>query len=200
VGENAGAAPTITTYDYNPFSRGWFIGPLVVDSDPGAGAWVKQLNSPDWGWPRRGNTYSLLEVIKVGDGPAWNGWQEDIQTSGWNWVKGNIFAYTPASSAGSSSGMPYSFNLSAGAWNSIKGLTLLDKGDIAGDSIRFDFTALNPDTWLFVWKTLDWDGDGRPSGPIQVSERMSTVPIPGAARLLGAGLVGLITIRRRRQG
>ena len=96
--------------------------------------------------------------------------------------------------------MPYSLNLSAGAWNSFKGLTPLAKGDIAGDSIRFDFNPLSPDTWLLVWKTLEWEGVGRPSGPIQVSERMSTVPIPGAARLLGAGLVGLITIRRRRQG
>ena len=76
----------------------------------------------------------------------------------------------------------------------------MDKGDITADSIRFDFNPLSPDTWLLVWKTLEWDGSGRPSGQIQVSERMSTVPIPGAAWLLGAGLAGLVTIRRRRQG
>jgi hypothetical protein len=197
VGETIGNSTT-TTHDYLPAVKGWYISPVTVNSDPAAGAWMKELNGPDRGWPRRNNTYSLIEVIRLGDGPAWTGWHEEILTNGWNWVKGSIFAYTPASSTSTSSTMPFSFNLSAGAFNLFNGLTLLDTGNIAGGGIRFDFNPLGTDTWLLVSKTLEWEGGGRPRGPIRIAEGMSTVPIPGAAWLLGAGLVGMAAMRRAR--
>jgi hypothetical protein len=61
-----------------------------------------------------------------------------------------------------------------------------------------DICRSNTDTWLLVSKTLAWDGGGRPSGPIRITEAMSTVPIPAAGWLMGAGLVGLMAMRRAR--
>lgn len=194
LGYTPGAAIT-TQHDYALFLKGWFIGPVSVNHDASAGAWVKELNGPGWGWPRRDNTYNLLEVIRIGDGPAWNGWQEEILTEVWNWVNGGIFALASGSSAGASSS-PFNGR----AWNPFSGLTLLDRGDISSDhdGIRFDFTALGTNTCLLVWKTLEWDGPGRPNGSIQIAERMSTVPLPGAAWMLGAGLVGSVAVRKGR--
>jgi hypothetical protein len=197
MGENSGTTIS-TSHNFNPFFRGWVIGPVIVNADPAAGAWEKELKKPLWGWPRSGNTYGLLEIIKVGDGPAWTGWHENILTNGWEWVKGSIFAYTPTSPTGASSSMPFSLNLSgSGTWSAPKGFQLIDTGSISGDTIDFEFNPLNPNTWLLIYKTLEWDGEGRPSGPIRIAETLSAVPIPGAAWMLGAGLIGLVVIRRK---
>jgi hypothetical protein len=192
------AISTSSTHAYLPSIKGWFIGPVSIDSDPDF-AWLKELQAPDRGWPRRNGSYSLIEVIRVGEGAAWSGWHEEIRTSGWSWTGGSIFTFTPGADFGpGSAAMALALNLSAGALNRFDGLTLLDTGSIASGGIRFDFNPLGTDTWLLVSKTLAWDGGGRPSGPIHITEGMSTVPIPGAAWLLGAGLAGLVAMRRAR--
>ena len=123
-----------------------------------------------------------------------------ILTDGWSWRNGSIFAYTPGALAGApSSGMPFMPFLSGSGFGPFSSLSLLESGSVNGRTIEFNFPdPVETGTWLFVLKGLGWDGEGRPKGPIHVSERMSAVPLPAAAWMLGAGLLGLVVIRRRR--
>ena len=60
----------------------WFIGtldnPQVVIADPNAGPWIKALEAPDNGFTPNFED-SLIEIIQVGDGPAWTDWHEEIR-------------------------------------------------------------------------------------------------------------------------
>ncbi len=202
VGDGPDGISVSTSHQFRPVFGGWVIGPVTVSADPEAGPWVKELYAPFGGrWPRTDNTFSLLEVIKVGEGPAWTGWHETILTDGWSWRNGSIFAYTPGELTGAPSpGMPFTPFLSGNGFGQFSSLSLLDGGSVNGRTIDFDFPEpVEAGTWLFVLKRLGWDGgDGGPRGPIHVSERVSAVPLPAAAWMLGAGLVGLVLIRRRR--
>ncbi len=186
-----GSEPALTTWHplvTTPIGAGWLVGPRTVEADPVAGQWLKNLQSPGWllGFT---DTFYLLEVLKVGSGPAWVGWHEDLLTPGWEWGSGVMFAYEPNN--GSSSNF---------SWNLFGLLDPLAKGEISGGSIDFFFDALDPGSWVFTLKTIDWTG-GEGSNwfaPLRIAENPSAVPIPGAAFLLGSGLLGLIVFRRNK--
>jgi hypothetical protein len=59
---------------------------------------------------------------------------------------------------------------------------------------EFNFTANGS------WATLDFTSmtGSSPYGPAIAGVNLSTVPIPAAAWMLGAGLVGLVAVRRRK--
>jgi hypothetical protein len=105
------------------------------------------------------------------------------------WAQSALASIVPAISVGENPG--------AITTSSTHDCNLFLKGWFSG-SIRFDFNPLGTDTWLLVSKTLVWEGGGRPRGSIRVAEGVSTVPFPGAAWLLGAGLVGMAAMRRAR--
>ena len=105
------------------------------------------------------------------------------------WAQSALASIVPAISVGENPG--------AITTSSTHDYNLFLKGWFSG-SIKFGFNPLSPNTWLFVCKTLAWDGAGRPGRPIRVAEGMSTAPLPQAAWLLGAGWVGLAAIRKKR--
>lgn len=185
---------TETDYSFNHLLNGWLVGPATVTPDPNSGAWVKELNAPSW-WPRRTNTFNLIEVLKVGDGPSWTGWHEEILgETKWNWADGCLFTYN-------SSAPP------AGLLGMFKNIDLVAEGKITDSRIDFDLAAtpLAADTWVLIWKTIAWTGGtwkGGFNGPgnLFVRETLTTTtatPLPGAVWMLAAGFVGLVGIRRK---
>ena len=63
-------------------------------------------------------------------------------------------------------------------------------------SSRLSFDANN--IW-FNFAGLDFDGSGDNVDFIRVGVQAATVPEPGTLALLGLGLAGLATLRRRKQ-
>lgn len=171
---------------WTPVGTGWLVGPRIVEADPDAGQWLKKLQSP--GWLTGGtDTFYLLEVLRVGPGPAWVGWHEELLTPGWKWGSGVMLAYEPGN------GDPSNFS-----WNLSGIVDPLARGEISGGSIDFIFDALDPGSWVFTLKTIEWIGGAGANWitPLRVAEHPSAVPIPAAAFLLGSGILGLVALRR----
>lgn len=193
IGVGSEGESFISTYDYSLLLGGWFIGPTTVNADPDAGPWVKKLAAPEFPRPLLG-FYQVIEVLQVGEGPAWNGWHEEIRTDDWAWVSGSVFTFEPPDSF-SDLGLG-SLLASGQSW----GFEQAAAGSIGNDlrSIDFDFDPFGADTWLLVAKTIRWTGGFCAApGSVEIAENMSVVPLPGAAWMLASGLIGLVVIRRR---
>ena len=172
VGWEGSAGPEHTTWHaYNRVFDGWVAGPVVVSQDEDRGPWVQNLLRP-LSFKGLDDSFNLLEIVRVGSTGWTGGWQEEIRTSGWAWDWGKMYSFAGGN------------------------LSLLDAGDVStnGKTITFDFASIGAGTWLWIWKGLDWNGDGK---PVSLQTASSFVPIPGAAWMLGAGLIGLVALRRR---
>ncbi len=163
--------------------------PIYADKDH---PWIKLLEMQPGPAPLpQGATFNLLEhIINAGPSPANPGsppfftdWHEEILTPGWAWDWGDVIILDP-------SGMPI-------------GPPVM--GMITGDLMNFYFpNPVMPGMELSFLKILKWTGvdeSGNPlvwtGGIIEVAQ-YPTVPIPGAAWLLGVGLIGLMGIRRKK--
>jgi hypothetical protein len=178
VGWDTNLDPSRETTDrYRRVVDGWSVGPHPVTFAAESGPWLQNLLLPT---PERrpksfDGTFTLIESLRVGK-TGWSvGWQQEIKTAGWVWGEAILHV----------------FDNDFGHSKEIIGNVSDDKLKIS-----FDFAErLDPGSWLWVANTLCWTGQGPASGSLQVSS--SFVPIPGAAWMLGSGLIGLVALRRR---
>ncbi len=164
----------------------------MVSAEPSAGYWLKRLQNPFAGSVPTDEPFTLLEVLQVGEGPAWTDWHETILTPGWGWTGGGLFAIGPPDD-----GQPLT-----GSTGSCFPFGTVAPGEISGASIDFVFDPLEPGTWVFILKELAWlGGDAASASTCTVDIAESpTVPIPTTVWLLGSGLMGLLYVKRRHKG
>lgn len=193
---SAGSASTVTVgpndfeetrslYPYHRWLSGWWIGPVEIRPEADGGYWTKELHIPkrvDQGQP-----LTMVEVLKVGSGLSWTGWQERFLSDNWDWTSGRAFVVE-------TEGLKRSqLLLSALGPPSVS-------GTISQDASTLTFSFQNPldeGDRLVILCTFTWEGDNTHGRPQSLLVAQSPVPIPGAAWLLGSGILGLIVIRRR---
>ncbi|MBI5578111.1 MAG: hypothetical protein HY895_03080 [Deltaproteobacteria bacterium] len=176
---------THSSHTYNPLLSGWWVGPAEVEMDPEAGFWTKELRLPRWAGLE--SPLNLVEILRVGSGVSWNGWNERFLSAGWDWSRGSAYVFGPD---GLKQGKPPLGGLGS----------LFVAGDISEDGNAINFTfqnALSPGNWLVIWEQFTWTGENTGGRPRSILLAQSPVPIPGALWLLSSGILGMLLIRRR---
>jgi hypothetical protein len=168
-------------------------GTITISADPSAGIWLKTLPLDDLVGPglvgptngAGGLILGLVEVVTIGEGPAWRDWHESILTDGWEWVTGAI------QTMGGVLSLPV---ITPDFATAIPGLD----STINGRDIAFTFDPLEPGTEIIILKLLECTDSEIcfDEGVVRIAEYPS-IPEPTTLALLGLGLAGLGFSRRK---
>jgi hypothetical protein len=163
-------------------------GPITISADPSAGIWLKTLPLDDLVGPglvgptngAGGLILGLVEVVTIGEGPAWRDWHESILTDGWEWVTGAI------QTMGGVLSLPV---ITPDFATAIPGLD----STINGRDIAFTFDPLEPGTEIIILKLLECTDSEVcfDEGVVRIAEYPS-IPEPTTLALLGLRRLGRV--------
>jgi hypothetical protein len=156
-----------------------FDTPVSVTLDPQGSPWNLHLATAASSIAP-GDHVFLIQSLVVGGSPSWTGWHEEVNTSGFSWIRGSTHTVgqTPKFKLGDYLG-PSPSDLSS---------------EVMPNSISFSFGSLPPGTGIYTVTEMVYTG----TDPFQGSVDVVQYPIPEPGTITVA--IALATMLASRRG